>query len=228
MMMPFPGTQMATSSMAMTPNGCPIASPMPNTGGRLAPGAYRTADADGQRTTTGRVVAPLRLFDFLPSPTVQAPLQVTQLMPQQQAPGQVPGTTFMAPPPLPPAVPSASVRLQAQVQQHWQQMEPPAHIPTCMGSMAPTPNYAPMAYTTEGYSVDPSLQQVGVQQVQWPQWNATTVQLPSATSCMGSASASATVAGMTMAAAPSSMPMMAAPQMFMAAPMAQPPPGKPS
>lgn len=223
MMMPFPGTQMATSSMAVTPNGCPIASPMPNTGGRLAPGAYRTAEGDGQRTT-GRVVAPLRLFDFLPSPTVQAPLQVTQLMPQQQAPSQVPSTTFMAPPPLPPAVPSASVRLQAQVQQHWQQMEPPAHMP-----MAPAPNYAPMAYSTEGYSVDQSLQQIGgQQQVQWPQWNATTVQLPSATSCMGSASASATVAGMTMPAAPSSMPMMAAPQMFMAAPVAQPPPGKPS
>jgi hypothetical protein len=69
---PFPyGTQPAPSA--------PLASPMPNTGGRPGPDAWRAgADREGQ-STRGRGVAPLRLFDFLPSPTIQAPPSVLHM-----------------------------------------------------------------------------------------------------------------------------------------------------
>lgn len=209
---PFPGSQPSA----------PIASPMPNTGGRPGPEAWRAgADREGQ-PNRGRGVAPLRLFDFLPSPTVQAPPpQVLQMMPQ--APGQVPTTAFMPPPPPQHAVPnSGCVGIQAVSQPFWQ-AEPMAQAPC----MAPAPTYAPMQYCAEG------LQASSLQPPAWPPWNTstTTVQLPGASAhCMGPVNnpvvASCTAPGMSMPVqGGNAVSMMAAP-MFMAgspAPQSLPP-----
>jgi len=206
----------------------PLASPMPNTGGRPGPDAWR-AGADAAQPNRGRGVAPLRLFDFLPSPTVQAPpsqapsSQVLQMMPGQA----MPVTNFMAPPlPPPPAVPSGNACIGIQAAGHiasppvWQQPCPYSAAPTfaqstafaqqmestvqAQTSMAPAPAYAPMGYCTDG-SQSSNLQPAGMQPVSWPAWNTspTMVQLPAATAqCSGPVNNpspfSMTAQGMTM------------------------------
>jgi len=81
----------------------PISSPMPNTGGRPGPEAWRAAaERDGQQPARGRGVAPLRLFDFLPSPTTVPALQPPLWQPLEQsvaAPTMAISHHTMAPPP---------------------------------------------------------------------------------------------------------------------------------
>lgn len=178
-------------------------------------------------------MAPLRLFDFLPSPTTQAapvpqlagpPPQVLQMMPQ----GQVPVNAFMAPvPPPPPSCPSGMSLPSTGSQPFWQS-EISVLAPS---NMAPAPTYAPMAYSTDGMQ---GMQQ-GMQQVSWqqPPWNTptATVQLPGATAhCLGPVNnpviASGTAPGMS-SNGMAGYAMAQAP-MFMAAPMApQQPPSLP-
>mmetsp|Transcript_87084 Transcript_87084/g.150254 ORF Transcript_87084/g.150254 Transcript_87084/m.150254 type:complete len:350 (+) Transcript_87084:1-1050(+) len=98
------------SQPSQSPQG-PL-SPLPNTGGRpgpenrrpnavgmQAPAVVGAADAGATGQRGG--VAPLRLFDFLPSPTVQ-PLQPPQQLPTlQPAPLQAPMLQMQAQPPQP-------------------------------------------------------------------------------------------------------------------------------
>lgn len=196
---PFPG---ASSGSAIAG---PVASPMPNTGGRPGPEAFRAgADRDGL-PARGRGVAPLRLFDFLPSPTVQAPpSQVLQMMPQ--VPAMIP----------PSAAPSSSIMgVQAAptlAQPSWS-VEHLVQAPT----MTPAPTYTPMIYNTDG-----GLQTTSLQPATWPSWNAptSTVQLAGATAhCLGPVNNPVIPTGMTMPAnaGSTSMSMMAQPPMYMAA-----------
>jgi len=222
---PFPG---ATSSLQpapfpmASPMACPMASPMPNTGGRPGPDHYRNvAERDGQANRS-RAVAPLRLFDFLPSPTVQQAPQPHLVQMMQQAPAQMPVNTFMVAPPPP----------QTVAPQLWQQTEPAVHAQSVM---APAPTYAPMGYCTEGIqSLNSHLCTQNAQQSleqQWSSWNGATatVQLPAATAhCLGPVNnpsiVQGSVPGMAMAG-PNAVPMMApgAPTMYMAAPAVQQP-----
>jgi len=211
---PFPGAAVESQP-----------SPIPNTGGRPGPDAWRAGAEQPVQLARGRGVAPLRLFDFLPSPST-APAQGSSASVLQLAPRAAAVTNFMAQP----AAPSTAVGVGCQAQVpgsvpvFWQHMEPPVQ-----SSMAPPPTNAPMSY---GVDLQSYLQPSGVQQHSWPAaWNSgvqqTTVQLPAATAhCLGAMNnpaltSAASVQGMTMPAASSSMTAMANQQhpTFTAAPL---------
>lgn len=224
----------ATSSLQPSPlnpspiaSPVPIASPMPNTGGRPGPDHYRAvADRDAQ-VTRSRAVAPLRLFDFLPSPTVQQAPRPHLVQTMLQAPAQM--TSFAAPPSQPPAMQAGA---QTALTQLWQQTEPAVHT---QPAMPPAPTYAPMGYCTEGtQSLSSHLCVQNAQhslEQQWSSWNAATatVQLPAATAhCLGSVNNPSTVQGSVPGlgmAGSNAVQMMApgAPTMYLAALTAQQP-----
>lgn len=204
-------------------------SPLPNTGGRPglesrrfnAAGAQApvvSGEADAGATGQRGAVAPLRLFDFLPSPTVQplpppqqlsalqhAPLHAPILQMQAQPPQALPTIQHpppQAPPPPPTYTQGAGAALPNTAAQHsmplqvplWQRLDSASNA-----SQAPTMQPSTGVATFAPMQFPPS---EGLQAVAWPPWqnggDLSFLTAPPPNPCQGSAPA-------PMGSAPASM-----------------------